>query len=114
MSPQGSLTVIHAATGSNSRQNVVDILLDLAGAHSTAGRRLDNLDLLLPDRFLRYRRFRGKLNTFTAAQNGGTRSGQGCHFGLLDLDVAFATFANSGRSHFRRITLLLRNGLLLF
>lgn len=106
--PTGALAVIHPAS-SDRRQNIMDILLHLTGAHSTAGRR----HLLLPYRFLGNRRLRGELNTLATAQSRGTSSRQRCHLGLLNLDAAFTAFANAGRTYLRCVTLLLRNGLLL-
>lgn len=88
----------------------MDIFLHLAGIDSTAGR----CRLLFPDRFLRYRCLRGELNTLATAENRSTGRGQRRHFGLLNLDAAFAAFTNAGRTNLRGISLLLRNGLLLF
>lgn len=97
-------------TSPDRRQNIVDIFLDLVGIDSTAG---SSWNLLLPYRFLRYGCLRGELNAFATAQSRSTGSGQRRHFGLLNLDAAFAAFADPRSTYFRCIALLFRNGFLL-
>lgn len=103
-------TIVHPAR-TNRCQNIVNILLHLAGAGFTT--RGSSSHLFLRHRVLRNCSLSAELNATAHRRAAGSH--QGSHLSLLDLYVAFTAFAYSRKAHIRRITLarLLRNGFLL-